>query len=367
MFLYHGLSFLTTVFNIPGYFPRTYNTTSQIPLYLNKIRSEVTQIPYEYTSLPFVCKPSAPVYRTLNIGQVLRGNRMTTSDYKARNPLPKNSNRKSCSFEKTLNVGSCVKLKWTQSHLWTGIFAVCMAIYIRTLDDLPVATRYISTDQGRNISRIPGFPLGAREKEGEKKALFLYNHIDLVIYYQPASPVSLELVIIGVEGIPRSTNITNGRCPSLVPLNTLSTLDIFNQTGEINEITYTYSVFWKLEQSLQWSERWNPYLIDSNPTIHWLGFINNAIIVLFLSLLVALVMIRTLRQDIQIDHSRNDGNNEDDLSGWKLLHGDVFRPPGLAGLFAPIIGTGIQILITLVTLLCMTPGLWDVSVLTFAG
>lgn len=39
--------------------------------------------------------------------------------------------------------------------------------------------------------------------------------------------------------------------------------------------------------------------------------------------------------------------------GWKLVHGDVFRPPPSAMLFSACIGTGAQILVLVVTLLML--------------
>ena len=42
-------------------------------------------------------------------------------------------------------------------------------------------------------------------------------------------------------------------------------------------------------------------------------------------------------------------NTEDDLeesieeTGWKLVHGDVFRPPNNSRIFAAVIGSGIQL------------------------
>ena len=39
-------------------------------------------------------------------------------------------------------------------------------------------------------------------------------------------------------------------------------------------------------------------------------------------------------------------------SGWKLVHGDVFRPPKYPKLFAAIIGSGIQIFCMAVITLC---------------
>jgi transmembrane 9 superfamily protein 2/4 len=39
-------------------------------------------------------------------------------------------------------------------------------------------------------------------------------------------------------------------------------------------------------------------------------------------------------------------------SGWKLVHGDVFRPPRYPRLFASLIGNGIQILGMAVVTIC---------------
>ena len=55
-------------------------------------------------------------------------------------------------------------------------------------------------------------------------------------------------------------------------------------------------------------------------------------------------MIRTLRRDIA-KYNREEGDMEDVLeeTGWKLVHGDVFRPPPHPRLFAALIGSGVQL------------------------
>merc|ERR1719411_1007510 len=57
-----------------------------------------------------------------------------------------------------------------------------------------------------------------------------------------------------------------------------------------------------------------------------------------------MIIIRTLRRDIAKDNMADD-DLEDSIeeSGWKLVHGDVFRPPLHNRLFAAVIGSGIQI------------------------
>ena len=52
-------------------------------------------------------------------------------------------------------------------------------------------------------------------------------------------------------------------------------------------------------------------------------------------------------------YNQDDSNDETlEESGWKLVHGDVFRPPRHPKLFAAIIGSGIQILCMAVITLC---------------
>lgn len=57
-----------------------------------------------------------------------------------------------------------------------------------------------------------------------------------------------------------------------------------------------------------------------------------------------MIIIRTLRKDIA-KYNMADDDAEDSIeeTGWKLVHGDVFRPPFHNKLFAAVIGSGIQI------------------------
>lgn len=65
-----------------------------------------------------------------------------------------------------------------------------------------------------------------------------------------------------------------------------------------------------------------------------------------------MIMVRTLRRDIA--RYNTDDNFEDTLeeTGWKLIHGDVFRPPRHPRLFAAIVGSGIQIFFMALITIC---------------
>lgn len=50
-------------------------------------------------------------------------------------------------------------------------------------------------------------------------------------------------------------------------------------------------------------------------------------IVLFLTGVVAMIMLRTLHKDISSYNEMQTLEEAQEESGWKLVHGDVFRPP----------------------------------------
>ena len=53
---------------------------AQIPMFVNKIWSAKTQLPFNYYSLPF-CKPEKIETERENLGQILVGDRIQNSDY----------------------------------------------------------------------------------------------------------------------------------------------------------------------------------------------------------------------------------------------------------------------------------------------
>jgi len=93
--------------------------------------------------------------------------------------------------------------------------------------------------------------------------------------------------------------------------------------------------------------------------IHWFSVFNSFMMVLFLTGLVALILLRTLKKDYArygLIHDLEDGEADEDEkdallhdkvedAGWKQVHGDVFRAPALLPLFAALIGTGWQLAI----------------------
>ena len=74
-------------------------------------------------------------------------------------------------------------------------------------------------------------------------------------------------------------------------------------------------------------------------------------IVLFLSGMVAMIMMRTLYQDIARYNQLETQEESQEETGWKLVHADIFRPPSNPGLLCVYVGSGAQFLgMTIVTI-----------------
>ncbi|KAL6522247.1 Transmembrane 9 superfamily member 1 [Orobanche minor] len=117
----------------------------------------------------------------------------------------------------------------------------------------------------------------------------------------------------------------------------------------------TYSVKW-VPTNITFAHRFDVYLDYPffEHQIHWFSVFNSFMMVIFLTGLVSMILMRTLRNDYA-KYARDDDDIEtlerdvSEESGWKLVHGDVFRPPQNLALLSAVVGTGAQ-LATLVLL-----------------
>jgi transmembrane 9 superfamily protein 3 len=109
-------------------------------------------------------------------------------------------------------------------------------------------------------------------------------------------------------------------------------------------------VHWKATEK-PFSERFNRYLEYDffEHQIHWFSIFNSFMMVIFLCGLVALILLRTLRNDFARYAKEDDLDVEGiqmmgEDSGWKQVHGDVFRAPEYLELFCAMYGSGWQLL-----------------------
>jgi transmembrane 9 superfamily member 3 len=118
---------------------------------------------------------------------------------------------------------------------------------------------------------------------------------------------------------------------------------------EGQKLSFTYTVHWK-KTTQPFESRFNRYLEYDffEHKIHWFSIFNSFMMVVFLCGLVSLILLRTLRNDFaryakdeDLDVEGMQVIGED--TGWKQVHGDVFRPPECLEFFSAIIGTGWQL------------------------
>lgn len=79
------------------------------------------------------------------------------------------------------------------------------------------------------------------------------------------------------------------------------------------------------QSDIRWASRWDTYLIMTDDQIHWFSIINSLMIVLFLSGMVAMIMMRTLHRDISKYNQLETAEEAQEETGWKLVCSTLHR------------------------------------------
>ena len=371
----------------------------------------------------------------LNLGEVLRGDRIKISDFEI-------------SMEQEIDCHYlCDRVVSRQDLQWAQEMIQGEYVTEWILDNLPGATSFVTVDRTRKYY-ASGFKMGFRDFDmvTGQEMYYLYNHHNLVVRWRKAPGRAGDnggKVVVGFEVYPKSINGGHRNatgCPSDVSSDDLEPLPLYipgNTTnlseqyadssyipqnvvnmddGETMTIPYTYSVYFFEQKEVEWSNRWDLYFNDQAESTftHWLAIVNSVIISGILGAVCIVIWARTMQGDVtgrgdgmleeaRLKISKRDkkksssgllekiaeGGPEEDLSsdeepleeitGWKLLHGDVFRPPPYGGLLAPLIGSGTQLVFMIVGLLGLScagilnpswrGGFWSVGagLFVFAG
>lgn len=391
----HGVAFcaivaLAQAFYIPGVTYKTYREGEPIPLLVNKVYSDKSELQYAYAELPFACPPTGRIKTgrftsgasiSLNLGEVLRGDRITVSDYELVMGRDEEA-RYLCAKEVDLE-----GLERTRQLIKDGYVAEWI------VDNLSGATSFKSADKTRKYY-ASGFRIGEElpSSQAGTSTFIINNHVTLVIRYRNAPGRDGERgkkVIVGFEVFPRSitadnrtdglpAGIENVQEPMVLLPNSNGTGENKESEGTSLTIPFTYSVYFREDDKLEWKNRWDMYFVAQNDSsnVHWFAIVNSLVIAGLLTAVVAVILARTVRGDIkgyredgiklkikrtgperksglldqigdpEADADISDEEDMDEITGWKLVHGDVFRPPPYGGLLAPIIGSGTQLLFT---------------------
>lgn len=95
--------------------------------------------------------------------------------------------------------------------------------------------------------------------------------------------------------------------------------------------------------------------------VHWFSIMNSILVVMVMSIICAVILMRTVRRDLaKYEELLVEGHETKEESGWKLVSGDAFRAPADPQSFAVQVGSGVQILCT--GALLYTPCVWACGV-----
>ncbi|KAL6010671.1 Transmembrane 9 superfamily member 1 [Asimina triloba] len=276
-------------------FPQRYQPEEQVTLWVNKVGPyNNPQETYNYYSLPFCHASTNPSHKWGGLGEVLGGNELIDSQIKIK-------------FKKNVERSSICDLE---------------------LDSAKVKQFKDAIENTYWFEFFVGF---VGEKSNDNKPL-LFTHKNVVVQYNGDQIIHVNLT----QDSPKALDVGK-------------TLDL------------TYSVKW-VPTNVTFARRFDVYLDYPffEHQIHWFSIFNSFMMVIFLTGLVSMILMRTLRNDYA-KYAREDDDLESlerdvsEESGWKLVHGDVFRPPRNLVLLSALVGTGSQLaaLILLVILLAI--------------
>jgi transmembrane 9 superfamily protein 2/4 len=339
-------------FYLPGVAPRSYQPGESVDLKVNRLTSTKTQLAFDYYDLPFF-RPEVIINAAENLGEILTGNKIENTAYEL-----KLYQEESCKIlgRKVYTKEEVAKFKAKIDEDYT---VNLMA------DGLPAATHVpLQNSQSTYLAYDHGYHVGGTIRTtgagpNEAPKYYLNNHIRITVFFhQPGE--SEEARIVGLEVEPFSINHEadskkkwDDENPPALCQNSLKHKfdDDYPQKikldSEKNSVVWTYDVRWESSE-IKWASRWDLYLsagTAETAEVHWFSIINSLLIVLFLSGMVAMILVRTLHRDLnRYNRVLTDEEKAEELeeTGWKLVHGDVFRPPSMPMLFSVTVGSGVQ-------------------------
>ncbi|KAJ6723898.1 TRANSMEMBRANE 9 SUPERFAMILY PROTEIN [Salix koriyanagi] len=343
-------------FYLPGSYMKTYSTGDEIFAKVNSLTSIETELPFSYYSLPY-CQPHGGVKKSAeNLGELLMGDQIDNSPYRFR--MNVNESVYLCTT-KPLSEHEVKLLKQRTRDL----YQVNMI-----LDNLPVM-RY-AKQNGIDI-QWTGFPVGYSPQNSNED--YIINHLKFTVLVHEYEGSGIEVIGTGEEGmgvisesdkkkasgfeivgfvvVPCSVKYEPEAMTKhhiydkILPVDCPSDLDKSQIIREQERISFTYVVEF-VKSDIRWPSRWDAYLKMEGARVHWFSILNSLMVIVFLAGIVFVIFLRTVRRDLtryeELDKEAQAQMNEE-LSGWKLVVGDVFREPDCPKLLCVMVGDGVQI------------------------
>lgn len=314
--------------------PNIYKKGDPVEIIVNKVESDLTQLPYAYYDLPFTCPPSQskkPLHLSLN--EIIRGDRKWESDYELK-------------FGEDMPCKILCARKTTKDGIKSAIDLIKKGYVAQWLidEELPAATTFISTTDHKKYYGS-GFPLGYYDEEED--IVYLHNHLMFVIRFHAID--DNHFTIVGFEVYPRS--VSDYSCPGARKDYENYELHVPEADDELQYLPFTYSVYWREEFDVEWKDRFNFFFNNGELSneitakFHWISLANSFGIVILASFIVAFIFIKVSLKDRVHDDKLDtfDTNLLADNNGAVL--------PAIArNWLNPEITTGVRILIAFVSM-----------------
>jgi len=359
----------------PGVSPITYPDDEEVLMYTDSVNSRKTQVPFDFYKLPGCDMPKMTPLRKKrrqqrkNLGARLQGLELKPAPY-----TMKVKDNQACTPLCQVVI-TPRHVKWMK-RLIDRQYRVHM-----TFDGLPILMR--SEDHNYAVRGYPvGFVAPPTYTGLTEDAYYLYNHLKFTISYQEQDGGGVHITGFDVYPVSFAHEIQDkGSITENLSTQEVATCNAEGADSVDNDletywklktdpntetdlpIIYSYEVEWK-ESDLDWADRWDVYILGNSnfagDDIHTFAIVNSFMIVLFLTGAIATIMVRTLRKDIAgYNEMQSLDETSQEETGWKLVHGDVFRPPeSCPMLFSMLVGTGAQIgTAFFLTMMCSMVGL----------
>ncbi|KAG6387390.1 hypothetical protein SASPL_152577 [Salvia splendens] len=291
---------------------------------VNSLTSIETELPFSYYSLPY-CKPQGGIKKSAeNLGELLMGDQIDNSPYRFR-----------------MNVNESLYLCTTPELSENDVKQRTRDLYQvnMILDNLPAMR---CTNQNGVKIQWTGYPVGYTPQNSNDD--YIINHLKFKVLIHEYEGAGVDIIgtgeegmgvisesdkkkasgfeIIGFEVVPCSVKYDPEKMTKLHRFDTVPSVSCPQEIGnsqiirEHERVTFTYDV----------------EFVKSDTDGH-LG-------------IVFVIFLRTVRRDLtryeELDKEAQAQMNVE-LSGWKLVVGDVFREPSHSKLLCVMVGDGVQI------------------------
>ncbi|KIM40104.1 hypothetical protein M413DRAFT_28631 [Hebeloma cylindrosporum] len=331
------LAFLPSIngFYLPGAAPRDYGRGEKVDLLVNALtpmRSGTNDkvkslLNYDYYNpkLRF-CEPEGgPKKQPESLGSILFGDRIFNSPYDIKMLQDNDTCRTLClapdvTGEEAKFINDRIREDYAINWLIDGLPAAEMKVESKT----------------KELFFDMGFNLG--DNEGKHQNLpALNNHYEIVLRYHKPTPDTFR--VVGVLVWPASIGGPQTSTPNC---NIKDAQPLILSEDQTQPIRYTYRVMWN-ESDTPWATRWDNYLHIFDPRIHWFSLINSVVVVVLLCVMVSMILVRSVSRDINRYNAIDLSEDVQEDWGWKLVHGEVFRPPGNSLPLSVLVGNGAQL------------------------